>query len=92
MDSMGRTESDAKVLGNITDTLSAPTEILDLDALPNLLDAKDVMTLLNVSLSSAYRLMARAGALRYGTARNHSLRLPKAKLAALLAEWVRARR
>jgi predicted DNA-binding transcriptional regulator AlpA len=84
---MGHAESDAKVLGNTTPTPSAPNQILDVDGLPNLLDAKDVMDLLNVSRSSAYRLMADAGALRYGTAKNHSLRLPKTKLSALIATW-----
>ncbi len=91
MDSMGRTESDAKVLGNITPTLSAPKEILDLEALPNLLDAKDVQRLLNCSLSSAYRLMRAAGALQYGSAKNHSLRLPKANLTALVTKWWESR-
>lgn len=91
---MGRAGSETHILGNTRKPSTHPGEILalDLDGLPNLLDAKDVMQALNCSRSAAYRLMVEAGAIRYGTAKNHSLRLPKAKLAALIDAWVRQQR
>ena len=82
----GALNADARILGNSNGGASAPDPILDLDALPNLLSASDLMRVLNISQSNAYRLMHDAGAVTYGSAKRHTVRLPKAKLPALIRQ------
>ena len=73
-------------MGNITEAPDVPDPIIDLDALPNLLSASDLMRILNVSQSTAYRLIHDMGGVSYGNVKRHTLRLPKARLPALIRE------
>lgn len=82
----GAPGTDPAILANSKNSPSAPDSIIDLDMLPDFLRAHDIMRILNVSERTAYRLIHNAGGVRYGTAKRHTVSLPKSKLLTIIRE------
>ena len=80
----GRAGNRPAILANSKDSPSVPDPILDLDTFPEFLRASDIARILNVSLRTAYRIIHDAGGVRYGTAKRHTVSLPKSKLPGLI--------